>query len=63
MKTLYELEKASKQAHAQHQTKELMATINEQEVLNQIAQLRIKHPALGLKKLYHKVKPVNMGRD
>lgn len=63
MKTLYELEKASKQAHAQHQTKELMATINEQEILNQIAQLRIKHPVLGLKKLYHKVKPVNMGRD
>lgn len=63
MKSLYELEKISKQAHAQHQMKELAAAINEQEILYQIAQLRVKHPVLGLKKLYHKVKPVNMGRD
>lgn len=63
MKDLYELEKSSRQAHAQYQTKELVATINEQEILHQVAQLRIKHPVLGLKKLYHKVKPINMGRD
>ena len=63
MKSLYEFEKISKQAHAQHQMKELAAAINEQEILYQIAQLRVKHPVLGLKKLYHKVKPVNMGRD
>ena len=63
MSELYALEESSKQSHAQHQNKELANAINEQEILNQIAKLRIKHPMLGLKKLFHKVNPVNMGRD
>ena len=63
MSDLYKLEKSTKQSHAQHQNKELENTNNEQDVLNQIALLRIKHPALGLKKLFHKVNPINMGRD
>jgi putative transposase len=63
MKELCELEKSTKQAHAQYQIKEQTDTFNEQEILNQIASLRIKHPMLGLKKLFHKVKPTNIGRD
>lgn len=63
MKDLYQSEKSSKQAHAQHQNKEQSDIFNEQDILNKIALLRIKHPVMGLKKLFHKVKPINMGRD
>lgn len=63
MGELYALEKSSRQAHAQHRSKALSSALDEQEVLDQIARLRIKHPMLGLKKLFHKVNPVNMGRD
>lgn len=63
MKALYELEKSSKQAHGQHQHKEHFDSLSEAAILNKIASLRIKHPAMGLKKLFHKVKPINMGRD
>jgi transposase InsO family protein len=63
MKDLYELEQSSKQAHAQHQHKERFDSYEEQDILNKIALLRIKHPVMGLKKLFHKVKPINMGRD
>jgi len=63
MRELYALEKSSRQAHAQHRNKVLSDALHEQEVLDQIARLRIKHPMLGLKKLFHKVNPVSMGRD
>lgn len=63
MADLYQLEHLSKQAHAQHQSRELIEGINEQEILSQIARFRIQHPVLGLKKLFYKVKPLNMGRD
>jgi putative transposase len=63
MKDLYKVEKSSKQAHAQHQIKEQADVFEEQQILNQVALLRIQHPMLGLKKLFHKVKPVTMGRD
>ena len=63
MKDLYELENLTKQAHAQQQSRALVNEINEQAILHQIAVLRIKHPVLGLKKLFHKVSPINMGRD
>jgi putative transposase len=53
----------SKQAHQQNQSKELVDTINHQDILNEIARYRMRHPVLGLKKLYHKVKPLTMGRD
>ncbi len=63
MKELYELAQITKQAHAQHQNKEQTDAFNKQDILNKIAQLRIKHPTMGLKKLFHKVKPINLGRD
>jgi putative transposase len=63
MGELYALEKLSRQAHAQHRSKVLSNALDEQQVLDQIARLRIKHPMLGLKKLYHKLNPVSMGRD
>ena len=63
MRQLYALEKSSRQAHAQHRNKVLSVALDEQEILNQIAKLRVKHPMLGLKKLFHKVSPANMGRD
>ncbi len=63
MRELYALEKSSRQAHAQHRNKVLTNALDEQGVLDQIVRLRIKHPMMGLKKLFHKVNPVNMGRD
>lgn len=53
----------SKQAHAQHQIKEVNDSFDKQAILNKIAHVRIKHPVMGLKKLYHKIKPINLGRD
>jgi transposase InsO family protein len=63
MKQLYEMVNITKQAH--------LSFINRQElyqqelniILNAIAGLRIMHPQMGAKKMYHILKPQSIGRD
>ena len=63
MKQLYEIVNITKQAH--------LSFINHQElyqqkiliILNAIAELRNLHPQMGAKKMYHILKPEDIGRD
>ena len=63
MKQFYEFVNITKQAH--------LSFINRQElyqqeldiILNAIAELRILHPQMGAKKMYHILKPESIGRD
>lgn len=63
MKQLYEVVEITKQAHISFISRK---ELYEQELmitLNAIAELRIMHPKMGAKKMYHLLKPENIGRD
>jgi putative transposase len=53
----------SKQAHAQQTTHQVTEQVWEKDILNKIASIRLSHPMMGLKKMYAKIKPENIGRD
>lgn len=63
MKNLYALMNISKQAIHQRNQQENKNQLFEIQLVEKIIKLRIKHPVMGLKKLYLLIKPENIGRD
>jgi putative transposase len=63
LKNLYSVVGISKQAHAQKITHQVTEQVWGKDVLNKIATIRLSHPMMGLKKMYAKIKPENIGRD
>jgi putative transposase len=53
----------SKQAHAQNQVGLLRVHVHQKDILQAVARIRVLHPMMGLKKIYHKLKPITLGRD
>ena len=63
MKQLYELAELTKQAHLSYISRQELLQQDAIIILNAIAKLREMHPQMGAKKMYHILKPENMGRD
>jgi putative transposase len=53
----------SKQAHAQNHANRLIEEVHYKDILEAIARIRLSHPVMGLKKVFHKLKPISIGRD
>jgi putative transposase len=60
---LYKILGVSKQAHHQYQIQHNQLGYDIEKVLQEVVLLRIDHPVMGLKKLYHKLKEKPFGRD
>lgn len=63
MKQLYEYVKITKQAHLSFIDRQRFLQQDLILILNEIAGLRIMHPQMGAKKMYHILKPKAIGRD
>jgi putative transposase len=60
---LYKMLGLSKQAHHQHRIQHIQQACDIERILQEVVILRINHPVMGLKKLYHKLKYKPFGRD
>lgn len=63
MNHLYEFIKVSKQAVFQQKAQVAKTEVLANQIVEQIIKLRMKHPVMGLKKLYNLLKPSDIGRD
>jgi transposase InsO family protein len=63
MKQLYEQVSLSKQAHLSYINRRIIEQQDEYIIINAIVGLRDLHPQMGAKKMYHILKPENIGRD
>ena len=63
MSAVYITADLTRQAHHGHRCQEAAQRQHEEEVLQSIARLRMRHPRMGVRKLYTMLQPCGMGRD
>lgn len=63
MNVLYRSIGISKQAFHQKMNRELFMKSEQGQLLLLICQIREKHPTMGIRDMYHKLKPESIGRD
>ena len=63
MNTVYKSTGISKQAFHQKMDRVLRIRSEQQQLLVIIYQIREDHPTMGIRDMYYKLSPVNIGRD
>lgn len=63
MTALYQITGISKQAFFRHWTCQEKRDHMEEQILEQVRILRMRHPAMGARKMYHILSPLPIGRD